>query len=492
MGDQIDSFTFLLRAAAFIALIWPGVFVIYRVWIALPIKLHATREYPLQVNWEDTDASQLSSEQREFMRDALLGFRNAGFDVLANLRHKDDAKTGITKTGLWLIPMVNPLTGDLASISMITSKHLRFLSFQVISEFVDGFHITSANRRTSAFPDDPGIHSVRFDWISDPATLVECHRRRVAAAERSESRRRPLPERIIDRIEESRGRDLDWLVRSGNYFLDKPSNCVRLTWRGAFLMRWRHLPAVKRWIIRRRLAKARQLWMELGMDEWERPYAKEHVSESSSSTTRELATDPPLAAQSLPSLAYQSSLAPGQIRRERSNGTLILRLMLPTAGQILERKLPDFGVAGFLAVLLISGVSQFLSARKSTPALQWRHPSSAVRLDLVLMLVLLIYLVAQIARAFSRRARGTTLISASARALSFCNAPGQTRSGSFQRAQIETLIVRIDQVGLSGKVFKLQMNVTTDIRSVVLLVSRSAKNLYSIRLELMRAMGILD
>lgn len=282
------------------------------------------------------------------------------------------------------------------------------------------------------------------------------------------------------------------MVRSGNYFLDKSGNCLRLTWRGAFLMRWRAIPLIKHGIIQRRVAQARQVWAELGMNEWERPCSDAQIPEPALTTDNDLANRPAFPEGLPASLAYQSALAPGQIRRERSNGTLILRLMLPTAGQILERKLPDFGAAGFLAVLLISGVSQILSARKSTPALQWRHPPSAVRLDLVLMLVLLIYLVAQIARAFSRRARGTTLISASARGLSFCNAPGQTRSGSFQRAQIETLIVRIDQVGLSGKVFKLQMNVTTDIRSVVLLVSRSAKNLYSIRLELMRAMGILD
>lgn len=191
MGDQIDSFTFLLSAAAFIALIWPRVFVLYRVWIALPIKLHATREYPLQVNWEDTDASQLSSEQREFLRDALLGFRNAGFDVLANLRQKDEAKIGIAKTGVWLILMVNPLTGDLVSISMVTTKHCRRMSLYVFSEFDDGFRLTTTNRRISPFPIDPETNSVTFDWVSDPETLVESHRRRVAKAGRSELRRTP-------------------------------------------------------------------------------------------------------------------------------------------------------------------------------------------------------------------------------------------------------------------------------------------------------------
>ena len=100
--------------------------------------------------------------------------------------------------------------------------------------------------------------------------------------------------------------------------------------------------------------------------------------------------------------------------------------------------------------------------------------------------LMLIYICMQIVKGISRRARGTTLISVSHRGLSFSNVPDQMRSGSFQRAQIETLIVRIDQAGLSGKVFRLQMNVTTDVRSVVLLVSRSVQALYSIRRELLR------
>lgn len=488
MHDQLDSFTLLLSTAALIALAWPHLSVHYRVWIGVPIKLHATQKLPLEVKWEETDASQLSSEQRDFLREAILGFRNAGFDVLANLRRKDEAKEENEKMGVWLIPMVNPATGDLASISMVTSKNLRALSFQVISEFADEFHIASTNRRTGASPTDSETHLINFDWVSDPATVVECHRRRVDNAGRSESRRRPLPDQILEKIAESRRYHLDWIVRSGHYFLDPSANCVRLTWRGALLWRLRTLPAIKRRIIRQRVAKARQLWNELGMDEWK----PSHVSEHASNTIGELPGDLSPPEDSSASLAYQSSLAPGQIRRERLNGTLILRIMLPTAAQIVERKLPDMGIAFFFAVLFISGVRHILSSRNSMLLTPWRHPPSLFRPDLALALLTLIYICMQIGKGVSRRARGTTLISVSHRGLSFSNVPDQMRSGSFQRAQIEAMIVRIDQAGLSGKVFRLQMNVTTDVRSVVLLVSRSVQALHNIRRELLRAMGILD
>lgn len=493
MSDQIDSLTLLLSAATLLALGWPHLSMLYRVWIALPIKSRSTRKYPLEVKWEETNASELSSEQRDFLRDAILGFRNAGFDVLANLRQKNETREKIGKTRLWLIPMMNPVTGDLASITMITSTFVRFFWFQVISEFADSFYMTTANRRTAVFPTDPDTHTVRFDWVSDPVTLIECHRRRVAQAGRAESPRRPLlADQVIEKINDSWQRDLNWMVRSGYHFLDRSANCVRPTWLGAFLLRWRNLPVVKPWLIRRRVVKARELWNELGMNDWKLPRAAEQVADPTSKTSIELASDAQEREESPTSLAYQSTLASGQIRRERRNGTLILRMMLPTAAQVLERKLPDFGVAGFFVVLFISGISQILSARKTMPVIPWRHPLSLFRLDLALVLVLLVYLFAQIAKGFSRRARGTTLISASAHGLSFSNAPGQIRSGSFQRAQIESINVRLDQVGLSGKVFRLQMNVTTDARWVVLMVSRSAKSLYGIRLELLRAMGIID
>ena len=346
MRDQIDSFTLLLSAAALIALGWPHLQIFYRKWIALPIKSHATRKYPLEPQWEETNASQLSSEQRDFLRDTILGFRNAGFDVLANLRLKNQTSEGNAKTGLWLIPMMNPATGDFAAITMATTSHLRMLSFQVYSEFADGFYMTTANRRPGVYPTDPEIHSVRFDWVSDPATLIECHRRRVALSGRARSRRTPLlPDQVIEKVNESRRRELKWLLRTGYYFQDSSDNSVRLAWRGAILLRWRYHPVVKGWLIRRQIAKARQLWNELEMDNW-KPAAAGQVRER---TTIELTSDPAPPVEPTISLAYQSSLAPGQIRRERLNGTLILRIMLPTAAQIVERKLPDVGVSFFFA-----------------------------------------------------------------------------------------------------------------------------------------------
>jgi hypothetical protein len=494
------SANFLLGAAVFILIAWPRFAYFYKTWIAIAFKKHAERQIPLAVEWELTSIDELTPEQRAFLGRNILAFRSAGFEILANLRQKDEIDEKQSKIKSWVIPMLNPAIGDRASVTMERGTHIRALTFQVISEFADGFQMVTDNSQSSGvLPTDPESHRATFAWVSDPATLIEAHRRRVAQAGRAEHPRQVMfPSRVIEEVNESWRRIFNWLIRAGYYYRDSASDCVRPTWRGAFVSSWRNKPIIKRRLIRRRDAQAQQLWKQLGMEQWTPPTATEVLSAPSiTAPIKETNTLPQVAEDALPEIAYQSKLKPGQVRRTKSNGTLTLRVMLPTASQIIERNLPHLGVIVLLASAIVSEVYHIWFIRHALTGiprawiLQVYEPSY-FRPDLLFLAGLLVFEGFQISKALSRRARGTTMISVSHEGLRLSDGPGPLRNGHFSREQIEALSLRFDQFGFGQHVYKLEARITGDRDPVILLVSRDPKPLGSLRRELLSAMGLLD
>jgi hypothetical protein len=193
---------------------------------------------------------------------------------------------------------------------------------------------------------------------------------------------------------------------------------------------------------------------------------------------------------SVPSLTYQSKIAPGQIRRERSNGTLTLRVMLPTGSRILDRSVPQIGVAVLFAFLAGCDIYRIWFAHRSAPSASWQY-ESFFRVDVLIWAGLFIYMCLQIAKALSRRARGTTLINVSHDGLGLSNGPGPLRNGYFCRAQIEGMAVALDQVGVGQRIYRLEAHIVGDHDPVILLVGPDPKRLENIRRELLKAMGII-
>lgn len=488
-----DPFLLFLGITATVLVAWPRIFLFYRSWIALPIAEHRSRRYPLTPEWEETTADQLTPELREFLGRAVVGFREAGFEVLANVRRKDESEGGKLKTSQWVVPMVHPVTGDLGSIAMVTNRYVRLLSFQVASEFSDGFRmVTRRSRDPGVLPTNPETHSVTFPWVSDPAVLVEAHRRRVAQAGRAEHARRPIaPGTLIQEMNQSWEREIDWFVRIGYQYRDQTRNSVRLTWRGAFLLQWRVKPVIKAWLLRRGDAKARRIWNGLGMDQWTPPVRLVRADDSPPPTTSRSGNDPSPPDDASASLAYQSELAPGHIRRQKSDGTLTIRVMLPTASLILARIVPEIILAIILIALIAACINRTWLIRQAPLSVILHREPSFIQVDLLIFVGLLIYESAQIWKAFSRRARGTTLLSASHEGLRLSNGPGPIRNGHFPRPRIEALLVTYDQFGLGCVVFQLQARLTGEPRRVILLVSRDNKRLGMLRQELLEAMGIM-
>ena len=490
-----DPFTWILAPAVLIGIVWPRLSFFYKTWIGVAIKEHRTRRYPSTFNWDQTSADLLTPELREFLGRAVLGFRNAGYEVLANLRRVDEPAGEKLKTNHWVVPMLDPKTSDRAWIAMTTGESVRFLSFGVFSEFVDEFYLTTSNRPLAGLsPADPETHPAAFVWVMDPVMLIEAHRRRIAQFGRAESPRKALPPGgVIEELNESWKRELNWMVHSGYYFRPSTGDCIRKTWRGAFLSNWRMQPIIKRRLLSRRDAKARQLWKQLGMDQWapEQPI-EPSIAESAQNEPVE-AQDGLLPAEEPPaSLIYQSELAPGQIRREKSEGTLTIRVMLRTAGKILELGSIHVAAAVFMAILIAWSIASTWSIRHATLSIPLQFRPSYFRANMLVWSAFLIYECVQIARALSRRARGTTIISASHQGIRFSNGPGAVRNGHFSRSQIEALLVTRDQIGFGRPVFRLQARITGHTWPLILLVSRDVKRLVTLRQELLEALGIIE
>jgi hypothetical protein len=248
---DVQPLAWFLGAIAVLAVGWPRITFFYRIWIGAAVKAHATRTLQTIPQWEETNLDHFSPELRDFLNRTVPAFRDAGFEVLANLKLKHDSAAEGRIASRWVIAMLNSRTGDRASITLVVVGSVRTLALGVNSEFADGFYMVTSNSRAAGLrPVDPEMHLATFPWVNDPATLIEAHRRRVDEVGRTEHARKPmLAAGVIDELNESWQRDIHWLVRTGYYVRTAEGDAVRPTWRGAFLSQWRARPIMKRRLI---------------------------------------------------------------------------------------------------------------------------------------------------------------------------------------------------------------------------------------------------
>lgn len=486
MFIPIEVVILLSIILAIFAIAWPRLALFFRLWLLHPIRQHAKSKLEIDQKWEQTQLDQLTPEMRDFIGDGIAGFKQVGFAVTANL-HKSGAVPGADVS---IVVLNDDDTGDWAAVSITSHKHVRMLSFSVISEFADGFRIVTTNSRaTGIIPANPQDHRVTFAWVTEPAVLIEAHRRRLQFDSRAAQVRveRP-PGSEIEELNESWQRDLEWLVRRGYYYFDQRAGYYRHTIKGSFLTAWRVKEPIKRWLVNRRDRRSRELWNQLGMDQWEAsrqistPIAPAFTPGTVWSTSpRE------------PAVEYQAMLAPGDVRRQLVNGVLTIRMGSPTVRMVLERGWMNIGF--LFAVALVFGINLY-RRWLVWQSIAWlpkpyRPPliSNVMLIWLLFLVGLFVYELWLLLHALSR-VRGTTVVSADNQGLRVSNAPGRLRDAQFPRSRIEYLVVRLDQIGFGRPICRLEARITGERHKPILLISPSHKLLTELKEELLRALGI--
>jgi hypothetical protein len=425
-------------------------------------RKHFTKINP---RWESTTVENLTPEVRGFLAEAVQEFRAQGFEVVANLRSPDAA----AESGYIQMLMVDRRTNDLVLASAFQSKAVRSLHLLVVSTFENGTTIsTSSTRVWDFYPPDPANEMVTFAWATDPATLCEVHRRRLARAGKSDAVRvAPIVGGETEYVASRWKRTKNWHVRRGYDFVDKQTEVYRLTWKGAFLAIWNGFPWIRRAKIRSRDRHARAIWNELGMAQWEAPFkATKFLPDIETSETSDGGE-----------LHYEPRLSDGATDRKLVGNSVTIRIGNPAVGQIiLQFSIPIMAIV-FYGVIVAMTV--YFTNR------------GILLMDTMaiggIWVLTTIVVVLQLTKNLTRAGR-VTVLTASPAALSYSNAPGRKRQGAIPRNEFDALAIAFYRPGLRFARYRLVARLSEG--GLVALAIGKKATLEAVRDELWRGLGM--
>jgi hypothetical protein len=292
------------------------------------VKIHAKATIAIVPRRVETRVEVLSDQMSEFIGRCVEQFREAGFEVLANLQNSD----AVTNAQSIHLLLANPATDDTASAVIASTKFTRTFAVSVTSRFADDRRIVTGSRRSvGIMPRDPRHETANFPWVRDARILCEAHRRRLEIAGRASMPRvGPDRQNVIPWLDKQWDEEMRRGVALGYRYVDQSAKLYRYTWKGAVLSTLKLLSVVKRLRACRGESKARLVWKALKMDEYEPADSPAHppISESRPAPRN-------------PSLQYLVGLAPGEIRRERHDGAYIVRIGGKTPMGVLTRRWLD-------------------------------------------------------------------------------------------------------------------------------------------------------
>lgn len=456
-------------------------------WLVAPILVRRNHRMSAHPVWEQTLVEQLTPEMRDFIAAIVGQFSAEGFEVVANV-HQPEAMKGVRAVQVLL---VHRATGDQALAIATLASLSRTTAFAVKSEFADGTRITTgANPSASIFPGDPKDQPINAAWVRDARTLVEFHRRRLAALGRDrELRIAPAPGAELEQLRREWERETDRYRRAGYQRLDRSGQFWRLTWKGAFLVTWRLTEPLKTQRMRKIELKARRLWVELGMDSW-RPPGQADVRAPATTpvhATPTLAPGPALPPDG--QLGYESALLEGEVQQAWAGEALTIRLGGVTPGKYASRNW--YGLILPCLFLLVVGYMLFQFFRIPPSVLGRRAFWSSMPWMWILLWVALFGFDVWKFVQGVRRCRGTMILTASPAGLWFRNGPATPAEGHLPRDQVEGLIVAMASLGLFRRTHQLLAVVRgPPTRNQVLMIARNKKVLEEVQAAAMQAMGV--
>jgi hypothetical protein len=449
-------------------------------WLIVPLILKRRHRQAAKPTYSHVTPGQLTPEARDFLGSIIHEFAAEGFGVAANVCQEKAVK-GITSTSTLL---VNRLSGDVANVITTRGDKVRGLVFVIRSHFADGTSVQTAyNRGIGILPREPGTDGLTISWTRDVAALAELHRRRVARAGRSdEPRVTPSPGEEIRYLEDEWDRGTAHFVRCGYYRRDARSGEMRCTFKGAYLMAWKLMQPVKSLRMRRRDRKAHREWTALGMDQWQRT--------SPAPTGATPAIPPGAAPVADDGLRYESRLAVGEIRGERTAAGLTVRVGMPTRAAAIGASwttvlsLLFFG--GLVALTAYTSWVQYTMAMRFGPTL--RPPRSPFGIWFYVLLVFLALDVLKLVRTLVWT-RGTVVLSASPAGLAYQNIPAWSPNGVVSRDDIDSLLVKY-VAGLFRKNYQLQLRRHGAMKVLTLFTGRDKAAIERVRSDLAVGLGI--
>jgi hypothetical protein len=423
---------------------------------------------------DETRVEFLSDQMREFIGRCVGQFREAGFEVLANLQNPD-AVTGAQ--GIHVV-LANPLTDDTAYLIIASAQFSRSFTIFVASRFSDDRRIVTGARRSVGYmPRNPNYDTANFTWVRDPRVLCEAHRRRLDAAGRASMPRvGPDRQNLIPWLNKIWDEEMQRSIAVGYRYPDPDAQLYRYTWKGAIFITLKLLPIVKR--IRARLGdvQARRTWKALKMDTFQ------PVDSLAITTTYQSQSQP--ADQSL---QYLIRLAPGHIRREHHNGAVIVRIGGQTLTGALTRCWLDLTLIIFYTALVAFYVWFFLRVWLILPGVHLFQPTSQRALCLI-WLVFAIPSIWRITRAISG-CSGTIVLTATKAGLQYNNVP-RWRDGQVPRDDIHGLMVARTRRWFCRPAGRLYLRLHDAHKKRLLIPEADVATLLEVRKDLADAMGI--
>jgi hypothetical protein len=473
-----------LILACVLVLAKPIVLLVKRL-VVLPIRIHR-RQFLAPPQRQPVLAEDLTPQMSQFIAAMIGHLRSLGFETVLNTLQKGlipDATAASIQ-----ILMIHRQNNDLALILIISGHDGRGDAVNISSRFSDGSRIvTGASRNVSDFPPDPSTQWQTFTWVRDADTLYEAHRRRLQQAGKLASPRvAPPAGGEAEHLNAEWERMIQRSVNARHMYFDLDSGKYWRTWKNCFLLAWRSTPRVKQRRLRTYDRNARQLWNELGMDDWKPPRNTDAIASLPIS-----AAFPEIDQASMPAgstLRYQAALREGEIHREQLNGALILRMGGPTVGQFMLRNILSLVLAGYASTWFITGL---LGAALLVMSKTWPIPA-ALQIYLLLIPFLGIFLIRYVLRLVRgiRQSRGMMVVHASPAGLQFFNAPGKRRNGRIARDDIQILALVAERPFLRVKRFRLEIVPFGAAERAPILVGRNAIALAGAKKELLQAMGM--
>lgn len=454
-------------------------------------KLRRTHVIKGQRQWEPTTAERLSPEMLEFVRQTVEGFRQIGFEVVLNARQPEGA-TGVLDAHRVLL--VNRKTNDLALALLVRGKTARSLLLAVVSVFFDERRIVTFSQQQIGFlPKDPLIDSANFPNVSDPSLLWAAHLKRLARAGRDGQQRiAPAPGEEEAYLQSVDDRERTCIVTCGYYWRDL-SGDYRLTWKGTVLAICKMMEPIQRWRMRRAQRKADQLWHELGMNI---PTPSMPINCAESITSAPGQARPPTEgtadAVQLLSLPYDAVLQPGEIRQSSDAPGLIVRIGLPSVGQLLVSRWPWLLYLAFVVYMLGWTLLRLWFWVKLSSVFWPAFPSRSTVFTpfLCLWTLLLIWELWNTWRSLSQ-ARGTVVLVANEEGVRFANAIGRPHSGFIPRRNFHSFRVAIaGGGGVPPRMHRIVLRSNDGRRPIPLAIGRDPAALRDVANSITRALGL--
>jgi hypothetical protein len=231
-----------------------------------PVLTRFTQTIAMWPRWVATSPQQLTPAMHQFIGAMVAQFHAQGFEFRCNV-HVERAVPGVAG---FQVLLVHPITRDIAVIIVSKASLARSMIFSVRSEFVDGTMIaTGVNPGIGMFPTHPAYQYENFPWVQDAETLIEAHRRILAARGRSNHPRvAPTPGGEIEYMTEDWRRGNERHVESGYRYPLPERGVYAFTTLGAILATWKLAWPVKRIRIAFRNRNSRQRWTDLDMGNW--------------------------------------------------------------------------------------------------------------------------------------------------------------------------------------------------------------------------------